>query len=125
MLQTQLDAFTTAYVEALLWSETNDQSESGDDNFQDYTWEDLSPDTQAEILEDCQSFQEEAADWLEADGQGDGDDGHNFCLTRNGHGAGFWDGDYPLHGDELTAACRPYGAMYLYLGDDGILYHHS
>lgn len=27
--------------------------------------------------------------------------GHNFWLTRQGHGAGFWDGDYS-QGDEIT-----------------------
>lgn len=27
--------------------------------------------------------------------------GHDFWLTRNGHGAGFWDGDY-VNGDAIT-----------------------
>lgn len=36
--------------------------------------------------------------------------GHDFYLTRNGHGAGFWDGDYEkAKGQRLTDACRPYG----------------
>jgi hypothetical protein len=35
--------------------------------------------------------------------------GHDFSLTRNGHGAGFWDRGYGPLGDKLTQACRPYG----------------
>ena len=33
--------------------------------------------------------------------------GHDAFLTREGHGAGFWDGDYPkLLGDHLTARAQ-------------------
>lgn len=35
--------------------------------------------------------------------------GHDFWLTQNGHGAGFWDGDWPTYGEQLTklAKCYP------------------
>lgn len=36
--------------------------------------------------------------------------GHDFWLTRNGHGAGFWDRGMGALGDRLTAACKPYGS---------------
>ncbi len=36
--------------------------------------------------------------------------GHDFWLTRNGHGAGFWDGDWPeACSDMLTKASVGYG----------------
>lgn len=38
--------------------------------------------------------------------------GHDFVLTVNGHGAGFWDGGWPEHGDELTEDAKPYGEFY-------------
>jgi len=46
---------------------------------------------------------------------------HNFALTRNGHGAGFWDGRYsePL-GRKLTELCRPFGEQYPYLNGTDI-----
>jgi hypothetical protein len=44
---------------------------------------------------------------------------HDFWLTRNHHGAGFWDGDYGDIGDRLTEIAQEWGAAYLYLGDDG------
>lgn len=36
--------------------------------------------------------------------------GHDFWLTRNGHGAGFWDRGMGQLGEDLTAACKPYGS---------------
>lgn len=50
--------------------------------------------------------------------------GHDYWLTRNGHGAGFWDRD-ELPGDvaaRLTAAAERAGTVYLYVGDDGNTY---
>lgn len=38
---------------------------------------------------------------------------HDFFLTRNGHGAGFWDGNYEC-GDELTAIAEGFGEDYGY-----------
>jgi hypothetical protein len=33
---------------------------------------------------------------------------HDFFLTRNGHGAGFWDGDYK-NGEKLTEIAKSFG----------------
>ena len=35
--------------------------------------------------------------------------GHDFALTRNGHGTGFWDRGLGDIGDMLTEECKPYG----------------
>lgn len=48
--------------------------------------------------------------------------GHDFALTRNGHGAGFWDGDWPVYGDLLTKASESFGEIDPYAGDDGLIY---
>lgn len=49
--------------------------------------------------------------------------GHDFFLTRNSHGAGFWDGEWPDDvGQRLTAASEPYGSQDIYVGDNGLLY---
>lgn len=49
-----------------------------------------------------------------------------FWLTRNGHGAGFWENDYGTEEqcDKLTEACKAFGEFNLYPGDDGRLYGH-
>jgi hypothetical protein len=44
---------------------------------------------------------------------------HDFWLTRNGHGAGFWDGDYPECGDRLTELSKKFGECNLYISDAG------
>lgn len=44
--------------------------------------------------------------------------GHDFALTRNGHGAGFWDRGYGAVGDRLTEAAQAYGEHSV-LTDDG------
>jgi hypothetical protein len=50
-----------------------------------------------------------------------GQGGHDFWLTRNGHGAGFWDGDWPEEvGKRLTEASKKYGEVYLYVQDGKI-----
>jgi hypothetical protein len=47
--------------------------------------------------------------------------GHNFWLTRAGHGAGFWDGDY-INGEEITKIVDTYNTIEPYVGDDGYIY---
>ena len=48
--------------------------------------------------------------------------GHDLWLTRNGHGAGFWDRGLGAQGDSLTAICEALGGVDSYVGDDGLLY---
>ena len=116
-----IDRFTRAYVECALWSSTDESTPQGgvplDKN---YTITDLDPDTLAAMVQDCQKFQEENA----ADIAGECDRaGHDFWLTRNGHGAGFWDGDWPDDsGGRLTEASKKYGEFNLYVGDDGLIH---
>ena len=47
---------------------------------------------------------------------------HDFVLTRNGHGTGFWDRGLGEVGEDLTAQSKPYGEVNTYVGDDGVLY---
>lgn len=45
--------------------------------------------------------------------------GHDFVLTANGHGVGFWDrGEKSGVADRLTEGCRPFGEISLQRGDD-------
>lgn len=42
------------------------------------------------------------------------DFGHDVWLTRNGHGAGFWDRGLGALGDRLTELVRPLGEAHAY-----------
>ena len=47
---------------------------------------------------------------------------HDFILTRNHHGAGFWDGDWhEPWGQRLTELAHSFGLLESYLDDDDIL----
>ena len=48
-----------------------------------------------------------------------------FLLTRNGHGAGFWDRGNGALGDRLADAARVYGTQGAYVGDDELIYVHG
>jgi hypothetical protein len=51
--------------------------------------------------------------------------GHDFWLTRNGHGAGFWDREELVIGrlgEFLTECADKMGGCYTYAGDDGLVY---
>jgi hypothetical protein len=112
MLKTQLDQFTTAYIEAALWSSTDD----GEPLDALYGLDDIAPQTLAAMIADCQAFQ--AAHWDDiADNLSLA--GHDFWLTRCGHGAGYWDGDWPESGERLTAASHAFDNVDLYVSDDG------
>lgn len=47
-----------------------------------------------------------------------GQHGHDFALSRNRHGAGFWDRGYGPVGDALTEAAHAYGEHTIFLGGE-------
>ncbi len=120
-----MDTFTQAYIECGLWATHDESDPSGGEPLDaNYGVEDIDPATLASIVEDCRKFQEENADDIAtyADGTWTPEEmaGHDFFLTRNGHGCGFYDGDWPEDaGQRLTEACDRLGECYLYVGDDG------
>lgn len=114
-----MKAFLQAYIVCALWSSMDENDEPLYDN---YSADDLAPETLTQMEEDCQNF----LDLLENEGivsPGDEEqNGHDFWLTRNGHGAGFWDRGYGKVGDELTKWAKTFGSCDLHVGDDGKLY---
>lgn len=125
----KLDKFTAAYIEAALWSTTDECGEEPLDK--NYTVDDIAPATLEQMKADCKKFQDENGELIVDENylvssSYDVDDhaGHDFWLTRNGHGAGFWDGDWEsLVGQKLTEAAHKFGEFNLYLGDDKKIYH--
>ncbi len=47
---------------------------------------------------------------------------HDFWLTRNYHGAGFWDRGLGKLGLRLTELAQAYGGCELYVGADGLIH---
>ena len=153
-----LDEFTRAYVEAMLWSSTvepfgmcarcgkeaplvqHDKAQPFDDGKEwtlcgecgdahsnvseppaddNYSADDLSQEAFVRIVADCEKFQREQFDNITYENCLRGGHstaeyaGHDFWLTRNGHGAGFWDGDWQEPaGAELTKASKAMGCAF-------------
>jgi hypothetical protein len=139
------DDVLRAYVDCALWScsvEEDYASREGmapDVSLQSagFTADDIDPSALASMREDVRDFltaddsefgvrfADALAFWVRV--LGAEQVGHDFWLTRNRHGAGFWDrfyGDIPgeAHGRVLTEAAHIYGESDLYIGDDGRIY---
>jgi len=113
------ETFFDAYITAALWSSTDDDDRPLDDH---YDATDIAPATLAQMRADCADFETAQAETL-AQAGADDQNGHDFWLTRNRHGAGFWDRGYPdAIGRTLTDAAHAYGSFDLYIGDDGQVY---
>jgi hypothetical protein len=119
--------FLHAYIVAALWSSSDDNCEPLDARF---SKDDVSFETREMMRLDCAAFvKANAADLVEYCARmkceqwtGEERAGHDFWLTRNGHGVGFWDRDLDALGDRLTAACESFGEVFLYVGDDARVY---
>ena len=116
-----LDRFTQGYIAAALFSESDGSDDRGGEPLdKNYTENDISPELLAVMVRDCEHFQRENEKYI---GNREREAGQDFWFTRNGHGAGFWDGDWPERAAyRLTESARSYGEMSLYVGDDGKIY---
>lgn len=123
-LPNDLDVFTRSYLETAEWADImedctdplgigcHEHDRKSEACVTDREWyEDAAniqwhPESITKAKADCAAFQRDNA-------QDIGDEheraGHDFWLTRNGHGAGFWDGDWPKDaGQRLTEASKAY-----------------
>lgn len=123
-----LEEFIAGYITCAIWSAPEEDDGS---NLDEYDSSDIAPDAMESIRSDCEDFV--SAQWSDLQAyaekmnrpqQWTGAEmaGHDFSLTRNGHGAGFWDRGLGELGDRLSKAAKVYGTATLYLGDDGKLY---
>lgn len=119
------ETFLSAYLEAMVFTDMSDIDDECRDS-----------DFSAELIEhsrqDCELFQSEQSNLLalayERDGYGPTQAGHDFWLSRNGHGAGFFDRrelEADDLGDRLQASCGDFTVfpgVDMYKGDDGEAY---
>lgn len=108
--------FIRHYIVAALWSSTNEGEQATSENLDgQYDGDDIAMATYMAMVEDCANFigkmienlsQEELAE-IDAE-----QCGHDFWLTRNGHGTGFWDRkelEANGLGDRLTELAKQFG----------------
>lgn len=119
-MKTLTEIVTDSYLETALWSSHNYDSETDDsisEHFDgDYDISDFSALGHATAYTDCNNFINllKSTECVGYDNlynaarslQSDEHISHDFWLTRNHHGSGFWDGDYGDYGDLLTEVCQ-------------------
>jgi hypothetical protein len=127
--------FFRSYVGTALATTPNESNADGEFLDSNADISDLSPETFESMLRDCASFYARNRWHIHCDGAPLSNEdantaareadmaGHDFWLTRCGHGAGFWDGDWPEPAATvLDKASREFGNVDLYVGDDGQIY---
>jgi len=110
-----LHPFIEAYIATALWADfPEDAAENAE----------LSVEAKGAMVKDATLFLNENMDLLNLtpEDYDYGNAGLDFWLTRNGHGAGFWDGGCGIVGVDLTAKADEYPHQDLYVGDDGLIY---
>lgn len=123
----EVTAATDAALDALAWT-TPVPTDSGDDSwgYLDnglYDWSDAARESMRETVDAFMSDDRVSRlfDLLTALGVPFTPEqiGHDFILTANGHGAGFWDRDYRPRPkaalDALSDICRPFGELTAYI----------
>ena len=120
---TTLDSFARQYIDTMLWAETHNYGDGSDDrSFADHEYgvSDLAPIALARVLNECTRFRI-AAQGIE--GSDSDQAAHDLWLTRQGHGAGFWDGDWPEPAaTRLSDIAHGMGEVWPSVGGDGLIY---
>ncbi len=119
----QLSPFVRDYIQTALWSSTDNDGTPLDNS--EHANKELAESTLVRFAADCEKFEDQSTAILNAADYCSGDFpvAHDFWLTRNRHGAGFWDGDYPEPiATQLTDLAHSFGECDLYIGDDGKIY---
>lgn len=112
--------FVSGYLEAMVWANVADEDSGA---WQAY---DIADDSLNALECDARDFLASNYADIESavnghDGYGFDSAGHDYALTRNGHGAGYWDRGLGDVGDSLTDMAQAAGCAYLIPDDDGWL----
>jgi hypothetical protein len=139
-LPDSMNASTQALATTLLWSENDNADESGGEPLDaNYDVDDIDKQSLNKLQQCFDAFVEQATklinaaigeDWGSIEdfyigtGSGDHQAEHDFIMTVNGHGCGFWeksDWQSPV-GDILTELAHKHGDIVAVVGGDGKIY---
>ena len=96
-----LELFIKSAVEALLWLEQLECKSADDIDVECMDW----------LRTECEEFT--GLSKIDLIGMRPEQAGHDFTLTRNGHGAGFWDRGLGAVGERLTENAKSFGSTYI------------
>jgi hypothetical protein len=109
------------YLVAMLWSTIDVDSEDDDHLDDKYSLSDVSREARKQAEKDCSDFLKKAEQHIST--ADDGQVGHDFWLTRNGH-VSFRDRDKGMYTDpkKMDAIAQKFKELEPYAGDDGKIY---
>lgn len=122
-----LASMVETYAKTLLWTgmDWDDLDECDNPSRLDAAWtvEEVAPEAWESMEEDCNNFLEltwkvEGVEKVDAVTMG-----YNFALTRNRHGAGFWDIGLGVLGDRLTELAHTFGEQNFYVNEERTQLH--
>lgn len=133
-----------SYLESALWTEEERLGEQDNEDFEemygdsreesgvsefveesDINITNIDPDSKLKAYEDIKRFLDDEAvkSAIFAEEIDEEQLGHDIWLTRNGHGAGFFDRMYDSENEQiLTNKAKSLGSSDVYLGDDKVIY---
>lgn len=134
IIEHDIDNIVSSYLEAVLFTERDNEETIDDDDpeydedsdnvrypFNDKNEDDFSDDAKKQAYYEIAWFIDSAGSAI--DDITDESIGHDIWLTRNGHGAGFWDKGYDSDIEEvLEQLSKELGSTDAYVGDDGKIY---
>lgn len=122
MEETKINEILKGYIEAVLFTEKNDEDKEFFEGV-NFTFENFTSDSIDKAINDIKQFLKDAGEVAvkeAVDLDGLYKLGINILLTRNGHGSGFFDYDYDNE-NLLTDAADKLGEVYLDVNFDGKL----
>lgn len=127
LLRRHLSQFVEAYLTCALWASTTTNEDGSCSPLDDgYSEEDVAESARTEATDECSQFiADNATDLQKATEYSNytwASAGHDFWLTRCGHGAGYWDRGLGEAGDRLSEAARRSGGRDAYVGEDSRIY---
>jgi hypothetical protein len=133
-LETMVDGYLTAvsFTGADLDEETAENLgiietyNKSDPYLYDFDINDIDSSSVVRVRDDCESFIQKAGELLHGSNLPHGEPdwsliGHNFWLSRNGHGSGFFDSEdeYGNAAQQLQDIARDFGESYAFVKMDG------
>jgi hypothetical protein len=112
-----VDKILNSYLTTALWASVDDNDEPLDYN---YDSRDIAKETIQKSKKDINLFIRKTEKLLDSSNLDEEAIGHNFWLTRNRHGAGFWDLGLGKLGDDISKIAESFGEVNMYVSNDNI-----
>lgn len=117
--QENMSEFLNAYITCALWSSIDDNDDPLDSA---YSKEDIDADSLMLMTVDCYNFYHKNFKNDLPANYSYSQAGHDFWLTRNGHGAGYWDRGLGRDGEVFTTRAQNEGEVYLFVTNNKVYY---